>query len=58
MDPPITRRDLLSHRELTNLTIFRQPQGTNFRLTEEESMTDLEEKTKGLRADGAAPRLI
>jgi AAA domain (dynein-related subfamily)/EVE domain len=37
VDPPISRKTLLSHSELTGLSIFRQPQGTNFRLTKEEA---------------------
>jgi 5-methylcytosine-specific restriction protein B len=37
VDPPVTRSELLSHPELTDLSIFRQPRGTNFKVTEEEA---------------------
>ena len=37
VEPPISRKDLLSRPELSKLSIFRQPNGTNFRVTNEEA---------------------
>ena len=37
VDPPISREELLTHQGLVGLSILKQPQGTNFRLTREEA---------------------
>jgi MoxR-like ATPase/predicted RNA-binding protein with PUA-like domain len=37
IDPPIMRKALLARPELSELTLFRQPQGTNYRVTKTEA---------------------
>ncbi|HXN20158.1 MAG TPA: AAA family ATPase [Candidatus Binatus sp.] len=46
VEPPITRKDLLSRPELSELTILKQPRGTNYRLTNDEAKM-LESLTSG-----------
>lgn len=36
IDPPITKQALLDQSELRNLSLFKAPQGTNFRVSEQE----------------------
>jgi hypothetical protein len=37
IEPPITRKSLLAYPQLSELSLFRQPAGTNFRVTRDEA---------------------
>jgi MoxR-like ATPase len=59
VEPPITRNELMSHAELRGLSLFRAPQGTNFRLSSEQTAAIEAILGKGKKAiTRSAPTLL
>ena len=57
LDRPVLRRDLMNHPVLKDLSVIRQPQGTNFPVTEQqwEALRPLIESPSGTQATPPTP---
>jgi AAA domain (dynein-related subfamily)/EVE domain len=57
LDRPVLRRDLINHPVLKDLSVIRQPQGTNFPVTEQqwEALRPLIESPSGTQATPVTP---
>jgi 5-methylcytosine-specific restriction protein B len=60
LDHPVLRRDLLNHPALKDLSVIRQPQGTNFPVTEQQwkVLCPLIESPSGAQAAPSPPERI